>query len=262
MQAELQKLKLTIAYDGSAYHGWQIQPNGITIQETLQQVLATMTGESLTVYGSGRTDAGVHAWGQVAHIKTGTTIPLNGLWRGLNALLPDDIVIRSVEAMADDFHARKSAKAKTYLYCLDNGSQPNPLTRLYSWHIRKTLDIAAISRAADLLQGAHDFLSFKAADGETVTSVRTINKIRTWKRGNYLFIMIKANGFLKNMVRIIVGTLVEIGAGKRDWQSLATVLAARDRRMAGVTAPSKGLVLRTVYYSSSQPPRIIRTSGT
>jgi len=248
VQAELQKLKLTIAYDGSAYHGWQIQPNGITVQETLQQALATMTGESLTVYGSGRTDAGVHAWGQVAHINTSTTIPLNGLWRGLNALLPDDIVIRSVETVTADFHARKSAKAKTYLYCIDNGPQPNPLTRLYSWNIRKALDISAISRAADLLQGTHDFLSFKAADGETVTSVRTINNIRVWKRGRYLFIVIKANGFLKNMVRVIVGTLVEIGAGKREWQSLAAILAARDRKMAGITAPGKGLVLKRVYY--------------
>jgi len=248
VQAELQKLKLTIAYDGSAYHGWQIQPNGITVQEALQQALATMTGESLTVYGSGRTDAGVHAWGQVAHINTSTTIPLNGLWRGLNALLPDDIVIRSVETVTADFHARKSAKAKTYLYCIDNGPQPNPLTRLYSWNIRKTLDISTIYKAADLLQGTHDFISFKAADGETATSVRTIKKIRIWKRGSYLFIMIKANGFLKNMVRIIVGTLVEIGAGKRDWQSLAAILAARDRKMAGITAPGKGLMLRTVYY--------------
>jgi len=248
VQAELQKLKLTIAYDGSAYHGWQIQPNGITVQETLQQALATMTGESLTVYGSGRTDAGVHAWGQVAHINTSTTIPLNGLWRGLNALLPDDIVIRSVETVTADFHARKSAKAKTYLYCIDNGPQPNPLTRLYSWNIRKNLDISTIYKAADLLQGTHDFISFKAADGETATSVRTIKKIRIWKRGSYLFIMIKANGFLKNMVRIIVGTLVEIGAGKRDWQSLAAILAARDRKMAGITAPGKGLMLRTVYY--------------
>ena len=248
MQAELQKLKLTIAYDGSDYHGWQIQPNGITVQETLQQALATMTGESLTVYGSGRTDAGVHAWGQVAHIKTSTTIPLNGLWRGLNALLPDDIVIRSLEAVPDEFHARKSAKAKTYLYCLDNGPQPNPLTRLYSWNIRKTLDISAISKAADLLQGTHDFLSFKAADGETATSIRSMNNVRVFMHGRYIYILLKANGFLKNMVRIIVGTLVEIGAGKRDWQSLAAILAARDRKMAGITAPGKGLVLRTVYY--------------
>ncbi|NIA19531.1 MAG: tRNA pseudouridine(38-40) synthase TruA [Xanthomonadaceae bacterium] len=249
MQAEIQKLKLTIAYDGSAYHGWQIQPNGITVQETLQKAIATMTGVPHTVYGSGRTDAGVHAWGQVAHINTCTTIPLNGLWRGLNALLPDDIVIRFIETVSGDFHARKSAKTKTYLYCLDNGPQPNPLTRLYSWHVRrKPLDIAAISRAADLLQGTHDFLSFKAADGETVTSVRTINKIRISKHGQYLLIMIKANGFLKNMVRIIVGTLVEIGTGKREWQSMGAILAVRDRKMAGITAPGKGLVLRTVYY--------------
>jgi len=250
VQAELHKLKLTIAYDGRAYHGWQIQPNGITIQETLQQALATMTGEQLTVYGSGRTDAGVHAWGQVAHIKTGTMIPLNGLWRGLNALLPDDIVIRSLEPVADDFHARKSAAAKTYLYCLDNGRQQNPLTRFYSWHIRKPLDISSLSKAAALLQGTHDFLSFKAADGETLTSIRTIRKIRVSRHGRYLFIMIKANGFLKNMVRVIVGTLVEIGTGKRDWQSMATVMAAGDRRMAGITAPAQGLVLRKVYYPS------------
>lgn len=248
MLPEPEKIKLTIAYDGTAYHGWQIQPNGITIQERLQQALATITGESLTVYGSGRTDAGVHAWGQVAHIQTFTTIPLNGLWRGLNALLPDDIVIRSLEPVAADFHARKSARAKTYLYSIDNGLQPNPLTRFYSWHIRKPLDMAAISKAATFLQGTHDFLSFKAADGETITSVRTINKIRVWKRGRYLFIMIKANGFLKNMVRIIVGTLVEIGTGKRDWQSLAAILAAGDRKMAGITAPAMGLMLRTVYY--------------
>lgn len=258
MQPELQKLKLTIAYDGTAYHGWQIQPDAITIQEILQQALVTMTGESLTVYGSGRTDAGVHAWGQVAHINTGTTIPISGLWRGLNALLPDDIVIRSVETVAADFHARKSARAKTYLYCIDNSLQPNPLTRLYSWHLRKPLNISAISRAAALLHGTHDFLSFKAADGETATSVRTINNIRTWKQDRYLFVMIKANGFLKNMVRVIVGTLMEIGVGKRDWKSLEAVLAARDRRMAGITAPAKGLMLRTVYYSSSSQNDMVK----
>ncbi len=248
MDTELQKLKLTIAYDGGNYHGWQIQPNGITIQETLQRALAAMTGESLTVHGSGRTDAGVHAWGQVAHVATATRIPLDGLWRGLNALLPDDIRVRAVEAVPADFHARKSARAKTYLYCLDNGPWPNPLTRFYAWHIRKPLDVAAISRAAGLLRGAHDFLSFKATDGETATSVRTIANIRVWKHGRYLLLMIKANGFLKNMVRIIVGTLVEIGAGKREWRDMATVLAARDRRLAGITAPARGLVLRTVFY--------------
>ncbi len=248
MDTELRKLKLTIAYDGSSYHGWQIQPNGITIQETLQQALKVMTGESLTVYGSGRTDAGVHAWGQVAHVATATRIPPAGLWRGLNALLPDDVRVRAVETVPIDFHARKSARAKTYLYCLDNDTVPNPLTRQYAWHIRKPLDVAAISRAAGLLRGSHDFLSFKAADGETATSARTITSIRVWKHGRYLLVMIKANGFLKNMVRIIVGTLVEIGAGKREWRDMATVLAARDRRLAGVTAPARGLVLRTVFY--------------
>ncbi|MBN2333507.1 MAG: tRNA pseudouridine(38-40) synthase TruA [Deltaproteobacteria bacterium] len=248
MQSQVRTLKLVIAYDGSRYHGWQIQPNGITIQEELQHALAAMTGENLTVFGSGRTDAGVHAWGQVAHVATTTSIPEQGLWRGLNALLPDDIVIRSLSSVSAGFHARKSATGKTYCYCIDNQPLANPLSRFYSWHVRKTLDMAAIRQATRQLLGTHDFASFKAADGETATSVRTISRARVWRRSSYLLIMIHANGFLKNMVRNIVGTLYEIGLGKRGAEEMAAIVAAVDRRSAGITAPAKGLVLRSVSY--------------
>jgi tRNA pseudouridine38-40 synthase len=240
--------RLTIAYDGTAYHGWQVQPNGLTIQEVLQRELGRMTGEAIVVHGSGRTDAGVHAWGQVAHFHTASRLGPAEFFPGLNALLPDDIVCRRIAAVPPDFHARKHARRKTYCYCIDNHRPHHPLAARYAWNVRRPLDLAAMRRAADFLVGEHDFASFKAADGGTVTSTRRIFGLRIWRRGRYVLLLVTADGFLKNMVRVIAGTLVECGLGKRFPEDFPAIIAARDRAAAGITAPAKGLILRTVHY--------------
>ncbi len=244
----LRNLKLTIAYDGSNYHGWQVQPNGITVQEQLESVAAKFPGIQTRMEGSGRTDAGVHAWGQVASWGYGGELPSERIWAAFNSLLPKDIAVRRVEEVSATFHARKSARAKTYLYIIDNGQVANPLLRNYAWHVRQPLDFNALQQASSFLVGPHDFLSFKALDGKTATSYRTIIQARWLKRGPYLMLFVKGNGFLKNMVRIIVGTLVDFGRGKYRPQKMAEIISARNRTAAGITAPAQGLILRSVDY--------------
>jgi len=240
--------KLVVAYEGTAYHGWQVQPNGITVQEVIQGALQRLTGAATVVHGSGRTDAGVHARGQVASFRSRTGMPTAELARGLNALLPADVRVRSLAEVEPGFHARKSARSKTYLYCIHNHPVADPFSRRFCWHLRRPLDAAAIIQAAGCLVGTHDFSSFKAADGETRSSVRTMFNVRCRRRGAYLLLLFKADGFLKNMVRVMVGTLVEIGAGRRPPAEMPAIIAAVDRRAAGRTAPPHGLFLRTVHY--------------
>ena len=248
MSSLTRTLKLTIAYDGTDYHGWQVQPNGMTIQEQLETAALRFSGVRNPVTGSGRTDAGVHAWGHVASWPYAGELPLERIHAAFNGLLPDDIVVRRVEEAAPSFHARKSARAKTYLYMIDNSPYANPLLRRYAWHVRQPLNPDALRQAAPFLVGRHDFLSFKAADGETATSLRTILQARWLKRGPYLLFFIKGDGFLKNMVRIIVGTLVDIGRGKYPPPKMHSIIAARNRAAAGITAPPQGLILRSVDY--------------
>ena len=237
-----------IAYDGTDYHGWQVQPNGMTVQEQLETVALRFSGVRNPVSGSGRTDAGVHAWGQVASWPYVGELPEERIQAAFNGLLPSDIVVRRVEEVSPVFHARKSACAKSYLYIIDNSPYANPLMRRYAWHIRQPLNLDALSQASTSLVGRHDFLSFKAADGETSTSHRTIIQARWLKRGPYLLFLIKGDGFLKNMVRIIVGTLVDIGRGKHPPQKMHSIITACDRTAAGITAPAHGLILRSVNY--------------
>ncbi len=246
----MRNLKMTIAYDGTGYCGWQVQPNGVTIQGELENAIRRFTGggQPVSVVGSGRTDAGVHAWGQVANWLYGGDLPLVRIQAALNSLLPEKIMIRRLEEVGSGFHARKAARAKTYLYVIDNASFANPFIRCFSWHLRRPLDLEALRRGAGYLVGEHDFLSFKAADGETLTSVRTVFQVRWLKRGASLCFFIRGSGFLKNMVRIIVGTLVEIGSGKQPPEAMAGIIAARDRGAAGMTAPARGLILRSVEY--------------
>ncbi|MBN2809884.1 MAG: tRNA pseudouridine(38-40) synthase TruA [Deltaproteobacteria bacterium] len=245
-------LKLTIAYDGTAYHGWQVQPNGLTIQEELETTARRFTGEQQLMAGSGRTDAGVHAWGQVASWSYGGRLAPERIQGAFNSLLPADIRVRRVEEMGPAFHARKSARSKTYLYIIDNAPQANPFLRRYAWHIHQPLDLKALNQAAALLVGRHDFLSFKAADGKTLTSERTILQARWCRRGFSLFFFIKGNGFLKNMVRIIVGTLVDFGRGKSAPSEMSAIISARRRSAAGITAPAHGLILRSVAYAEDE----------
>ena len=221
----------------------------MTVQEQLETAALRFTGVHNPVSGSGRTDAGVHAWGQVASWPYAGELPKERIQAAFNALLPSDIVVRRVEEVSLSFHPRKSARSKTYLYIIDNSPYANPLLRRYAWYIRQPLNLDALSQAAALLVGNHDFLSFKAADGETSTSHRTIIQARWRKHGSYLLFFIKGDGFLKNMVRIIAGTLVDIGRGKNLPQKMHSIITARDRAAAGITAPAHGLILRSVKYS-------------
>ena len=222
----------------------------MTVQEQLENTALRFSGERNSLEGSGRTDAGVHALGQVASWPYAGELPLERIQAAFNSLLPSDISVRRVEEMDPSFHARKSARTKTYLYIIDNSPFANPLLRRYAWHIRQPLNLDALNQAAALLVGRHDFLTFKAADGKTATSLRTIFQVRWCRRGPYLLFFIKGDGFLKNMVRIIVGTLVDFGRGKYPPQKMDSIISARLRTAAGITAPAHGLILRSVDYNN------------
>lgn len=244
----MRNFKLTIAYDGTDFHGWQIQPNAVTVQEVMEAAARRFSGEAQPLKASGRTDAGVHAWGQVASWEYGGKLEPPALQAAFNGILPATIRVRRLAEVDASFHARKSAQAKTYLYLIDNAPVADPFRLRYAWHLRRPLDLAALKTASAALLGSHDFLSFKAADGETATSRRTIFQARWFRHGRQLCFMVRGSGFLKNMVRIMVGTMVEIGFCKSPPQHLAQVIAARSRSAAGPTAPPHGLILRSVEY--------------
>ena len=241
--------KLTMEYDGTHYHGWQIQAGDITIQETLEKALSLMTGETVRVEGSGRTDAGVHALGQTASFKTDTRIPPEGFQAGLNSLLPEDIVILGCEEVKNDFHARFSAKTKTYQYRIYNQFLPLAVGRQYAWHIRKPLDVPAMTRAAAHLIGTHDFKSFEGAGSPRPHTVRTVLEAGVEKTGDgFVLFDITADGFLRYMVRNLVGTLVDVGTGKIPPERFKEIIEAKNRDLAGATAPARGLFLVAVRY--------------
>ena len=248
-------LKLTVAYDGGAYAGWQIQPDKRTVQGVLEAALRQITQETLRVTAAGRTDAGVHALGQVVGLATETRLCNADLHRALNAVLPEDVAVLSVDDAAAGFHATHDATAKRYRYQIHNGRTPSVFDRHYSWHYPQPLDAAAMHAAGQALVGRHDFSSFETAGSERAHSIRTIHAL-TVVRGagdltDRVTIEVAGDGFLYNMVRTIVGTLVEVGMGARgvDWP--ADVLADCDRRRAGQTAPPQGLFLVTVSYEAS-----------
>jgi tRNA pseudouridine38-40 synthase len=243
--------KLIIAYDGTHYSGWQVQPNGISIQETLQNVMKTILPFAPQVTGSGRTDAGVHALGQVAHFHSPTEIDLHRFQHSLNALLPPDIRILQIEPVSLDFHARYSAVKKTYHYHLWLDRVQNPFQRAYSLHVRHRVDLSLLREAAAQLVGEHDFTSFanSATEGSAAhDAVRTLFRADVLEQEGGVRIELEANGFLYKMVRNIVGTLLEVAAGKRDVSNIAHLLQARDRRLAGTAVEPKGLFLAQVDY--------------
>lgn len=245
-------LRLLIAYDGTAFAGWQIQPRDLTIQQLLQEAWQNVTGESLGIVASGRTDAGVHALGQVCSLTSETKLSGGQLGRALNSYLPQDIRVLGVEEAPEGFHAIRDAVAKTYRYQIQCGPEPNVFLRRHYWYVRGTLDVAAMREAGQSLVGEHDFASFQAVGAERKSSVRTVHRLEfleTQSDGyEQLWIQITANGFLYNMVRNIVGSLVLVGRHRKPASWLNQVLAARDRRMAGPTAPARGLVLLDVEY--------------
>ena len=241
-------LKLTVAYDGTAYAGWQIQPNDPTVQAVLETAWHEITRETVRVMAAGRTDAGVHALGQVVSVATQSQLSAADLHRGLNAVLPEDVAVVAVEEAPENFHATHDAVRKTYRYQIHNGRTPDIFDRRYLWQYPQPLDAEKMNAAAQALVGKHDFSSFESIGSERPDSVRTITEISVLREDDRITVEVTGDGFLYNMVRAIVGTLVEVGKGAREPKWMAEVLAARDRRLAGQTAPPHGLFLVSVDY--------------
>lgn len=241
-------IKLILEYDGSAYAGWQRQPDQPTIQEAVERAIHGVTQLTVPVIGAGRTDAGVHALGQVASFRIDRVMTPREWTRALNAHLPDTIAVQSAALVPDSFHARYSAKGKLYEYRLLSRDTRPALERQYCWHIHKPLNDAAMNQAAMALVGSHDFSSFQTQPTDNDDPICRIQHLTVFRHGHALRIEAYADRFLKQMVRSIVGTLVEVGLGRRPPESLTTILHARDRSAAGKTAPSQGLFLVRVDY--------------
>ena len=245
----LRNIKLIIEYEGTRYAGWQIQQNLPTIQGIIQEKIKIITGEDIKLTASSRTDAGVHALGQVANFCTESRIPPYSIQMGLNALLPDDIVIKKAEEAPLDFDSRQNAKAKTYRYLILNRSYPSAIYRNFSWHVFQKLDIDAMTKAAGYLIGKKDFTSFRAAECDAPHSMREILSFSIEKNDDgFLELEVKGTAFLRHMVRIMVGTLVAVGKGKIKPNDFQAIIGAKDRRLAGMTAPPQGLFLKEVEY--------------
>ena len=244
----MKRIKLTIAYDGTNYCGWQIQPNGITVEEVLNKTISKLMGETIVVIGASRTDSGVHAMGNVAVFDTETTIPAEKIAVALNQRLPDDIVITKSEEVTADFHPRYCDCSKTYEYNIINTRIPIPTKRLTNYFVSYNLNIEHMRQAASYLVGEHDFASFCNVRTDVESTVRTIYTLDILTNGNESTIRITGNGFLYNMVRIIVGTLIRVGRGFYEPEKVKEILEARDRKAAGVTAPAHGLMLMEINY--------------
>lgn len=247
----MKRIKLTIAYDGTNYCGWQIQPNGITVEEVLNKALQKLTGEKIQVIGASRTDSGVHALGNVAVFDTKTTIPPQRIAMALNQRLPEDIVIVKSEEVAEDFHPRYCDCHKTYEYHIINTRIPIPTKRLTNYFVSYDLNIENMRQAASYLVGEHDFVSFCNVRTDVENTVRTITALDILKNGNEITIRITGNGFLYNMVRIIVGTLIRVGRGFYEPEKVKEILEAKNRKAAGVTAPPHGLMLVEIRYGDN-----------
>lgn len=243
------RVKLTVAYDGTAYCGWQIQPNGITVEEVLNKKISKLTGEEIRIIGASRTDSGVHALGNVAVFDTESSIPPERMAYALNQKLPDDIVIRQSCEVAPDWHPRyQNHVVKTYEYHILNAPMPNPLKRRYSTHVSFPMDVEAMRSGARCLIGEHDFVSFCNIKTNVEDTVRTIYALDITENGDDITIRITGNGFLYNMVRIIAGTLIRVGRGFYEPGRVKEILDEKVRTAAGVTAPANGLVLIEILY--------------
>jgi tRNA pseudouridine38-40 synthase len=244
----MRNIKLTLAYDGTPYHGWQLQPGVPTIQSVLDGTLSRILDHAVTTHGSGRTDAGVHAHGQVAHFHTPRSMDTDALHRGANALLPQQIQILSVEEVPMEFHARISATAKTYEYHLWRDSVVSPFHANFVHSIWRPLDSDGMDEATKQFIGVHDFTSFSATSAEVKSRVREVFDAEWHRTPSDWVFRIRASGFIRYMVRTIVGTLIEVGKGQIDPASIDAILEARDRQKGGPSAPSKGLHLISVEY--------------
>lgn len=244
----MRNVALVIEYDGTNYHGWQCQPNIVTLEEAVRDVVARILGHDAKIYAGGRTDAGVHASGQVINFHTDKDIPLEGLKKGLNSMLPEDIRVKAALEVDQSFHARYSARSKVYSYTIANTPIHSPFHFRYSWHIPYTIDSGIMNRTIKGIAGEHDFSAFKKKDEVYASTVRNILSAGVKKRGEFVYIVIEATGFLRYMVRNIVGTLVLVGTGKLKQDDFFAILASKERTNAGPTAPAKGLFLRRIKY--------------
>lgn len=242
------RIKLIVSYDGTNYQGWQRQKNGVSIQEVLEDAVATATGERVVVTASGRTDAGVHAKGQVCHFDTNSTIPPDRFYKALNPHLPSDIKVLSSMEVSSDFNARKSAKQKTYSYAFYLSSVELPLKERYACRIEKEVDYFAMESAKQLFIGEHDFKAFSSTGSSVKTTVRTIYSLDIIKENDGFTISVCGSGFLYNMVRIIAGALLDIGCGKLNKKDIIKAFSTNDRSVLGKTLPPKGLTLMEVKY--------------
>lgn len=244
----MSKMLLTIRYDGTRFHGWQVQPNGITVQETLQDAVQQITGIRSDLTGCSRTDAGVHA----RRFYCTTAVPqkqtAHGFCKALNAVLPSDVAVLAAREVADDFHPRYSAEGKRYVYRIWNGTVRDPFEKAYSLHIRTPLDECRMDKTAQLFLGTHDFSAFCSAGGSVVDKVRTITRSQVERQGDLVMYTVEGNGFLYNMVRIMVGTLLDVEYGNLSAEDVQRALRDGDRQAAGVTVPPQGLFLDDVWY--------------
>lgn len=257
-------LKITLAYDGTAYVGWQRQATGVSVQGLLEEALARIDGGPVAVVGAGRTDAGVHALGQVARAQVRTAHDGAMLLRALNGILPADVRVLRVEEAADAFHPRFDARSKTYQYWIWNGRVLPPAVRQWCWQVVRNLDVDAMAAAARLFEGRHDFAAFQSTGSDVKTTDRTVTRARVWRETGggehavltrlgasdprFVVFEIEAEGFLRHMVRAMAGTLVDVGSGDRPPDAIASLLASGERHEAGATAPARGLVLVSVRY--------------
>lgn len=246
----MRTILLTLEYDGTDFAGWQLQPNGRSVQGELEAALEKLLGEFVRVHSAGRTDAGVHARAMPVHFRTSRDLPLSAFRDGLNCLLPDDVAVREAREMSVDFHARFEAAGKWYRYTIDRRSVRSPLAGRNSWLVRGDLDMGMIREAAEKLVGEHDFGAFRSSGCAARETVRHLESIDLCEEGDFLHIDVRGSGFLRNMVRLLTGTLVEIGKGKRPVSDVPRLLAREPGVRAGVNAPPQGLCLMEVYYPS------------
>lgn len=244
----MKRILLTISYDGTDYHGWQIQPNGITVQQVLQESLFKVLGCKTGATGCSRTDAGVHANMFCCHLDCEDNIPEEAFLRGLNSVLPKDIAVTECREVTHDFHARYNAKGKTYIYNIFNSNKKDPFKQRYAWKVERKLDIDLMNEFCAKIVGTHDFFGFSSSGRTVEDTVRTVSECFVTARGDHIKLQITANGFLYNMVRIITGTAVDVSAEKIKISQIDEIFNEKSREKAGITAPPQGLFLEKVIY--------------
>jgi tRNA pseudouridine38-40 synthase len=244
----MRTILLNIEYDGTAYAGWQVQPDCLTVQGVVESALAQVLGQEVRIHSSGRTDAGVHARSMAAHLRTESAIPLQAFREGVNCFLPEDVVIRTVREMPEGFHARYSSKGKWYRYAIYTDEVRSPLADRTAWHRRGSLDLELMRTAAEFLIGKHDFQAFRTSGCVAKTSIREIFQIDITSEHGLVYIDFRGSGFLRNMVRMMTGTLVDVGQGKRPPGDLRKLLHGEEGVVCGPTAPAHGLCLQEVWY--------------